>query len=109
MTVRHPANNESMTPVLEWKPGPGGPLWVHIFDRDSPLDIKVGDDLKRRLLRWNAGYRADRLPLEGTSDTTWMREGIGLLTEVRRALGPGYQVVAADPWWPDDPSAGSGN
>lgn len=95
-----------MTTVLEWKPGPGGPIWAHIFGRDTPMDIRVGEDLKRRLSRWNAGYRADRLPLEGNGDTTWMREGIGLLAEVRRAVGARCQVVAVDPWWPDEPTGG---
>jgi hypothetical protein len=65
----------------------------------------ASDELNRRLLDWNAGYRPDLMPSDGGRDSAWVREGIDLLAEVRLSLGEAYRVVATDPWWPDEPSS----
>jgi hypothetical protein len=92
--------------VLYWRPGPGAPLWAAVFGRDTPIAV-VPEGLNQRLLEWNARYHADKVPDREDGDPAWLREGVGLLAEVRRALGDGYRVEATDPWWPDDPAAGS--
>jgi hypothetical protein len=92
--------------LFEWRPGPTAPLCVQIFERCTPIRLEAHKELSERLLRWNADYRAEKLPSDGTGDADWLAEGIGLLAEVRRVIGEGYRVEAADPWWPDDPDGG---
>jgi len=72
--------------VLEFWPDYGsGPLWTH-GAVISPSDVDVDPSLAERLIRWNAEYTEDKIPLDGPGDSRWMTEGRNLLAERRAKL-----------------------
>jgi hypothetical protein len=72
--------------VLEFWPDYGsGPLWTH-GAVISPSDVDVDPSLAERLIRWNAEYTEDKIPLDGPGDSRWMTEGRNLLAELRAKL-----------------------
>ena len=91
--------------VLEfWPEYEGAPLWTEhgvSVDLDA---LALPGDLRDRLGTWAQRHGDDKLPLEGPGDEPWLAEGRGLLAEVRTALDGGYEVVATEPWWGDEPS-----
>jgi hypothetical protein len=90
---------------MEFWPDYGpGPLWT---DDGKPVDLAslgVGRDLVERVAAWNAQFSEDKVPLQGTGDEVWLREGRRLLTQVREALGDQYRVVVTEPWWGEEPA-----
>ena len=86
---------------LEFWPeyGEGGPLWERRGEGVDLSTLALSDDLRRRLVRWNAAYSDDKLPVEGAGDTEWLAQGANLLAEVRRALGPDHEVITHEDWW----------
>lgn len=58
--------------VFIWRPGAGGPLWSHVFGRDTPFGTGgcgLGADLKKELSDWNTSHSEDKLPA-GPSEQT---------------------------------------
>lgn len=82
-----------------WPEYEGGPLWE---GRGEPVDLStltLSDDLRACLVRWNAAYSDDKLPVEGGGDTEWLTQGADLLAEVRQALGSEHEVITHEDWW----------
>ena len=96
-----PDNLLHMPPVIEfWPEYDGGPLWNgdgESIDLDS---LPLSDNLRSRLLDWNARYDDLKLPFE-SRDEVWLAEGKSLLAETRAALGT---VITTEPWWGELPS-----
>ena len=92
----------SMVPmaVLEfWPDYRAGPLWT---SEGKPADLSalpLGEDLRRDLADWNTSYTEERIPVGGSGDPAWLRQGALLLSRVRHALGPAHEVVVTESWW----------
>jgi hypothetical protein len=80
--------------------GPG-PLWNEGKAVDM-LSLGLPQQLAQELKAWNDLYAEDKLPLEGSGDAQWLREGRSLLQRTRTALGPSAAVVVTEPWWDQD-------
>ena len=80
-----------------WPEHGSGPLW----HEGAALDLAplVGDDLAERLVRWNAQFSDDKLPIDTGGDGPWLAEGNELLRRVRVALEGRHTVVVTEPWW----------
>jgi len=65
---RRPSAQTGRVDVLEFWPDYGsGPLWSH-GAVVSPGDVAVDPSLAERLIRWNAEYTEDKIPLDGPGD-----------------------------------------
>jgi hypothetical protein len=85
--------------VLEFWPDYGsGPLWTH-GAVISPSDVDVDPSLAERLIRWNAEYTEDKIPLDGPGDSRWMTEGRNLLAELRSETASRITIITTEPWW----------
>ena len=90
---------EPVTVLEFWPDYGGGPLWTSDGKFADLGALPLGDDLRRRLMDWNADYTEERIPVEGPGDPDWLRQGTLLHNSVRRALGPGHRVVVTESWW----------
>ena len=90
--------------TLEFWPDYGpGPLWAD-GKPVNPSSLDIPRDLAARVTAWNSSYAEAKVPLEGPGDPAWIREGSGVLAEIRAALGSEYEVVVTEPWWGEDPA-----
>lgn len=91
---------------LEWWPDYNtGPLWSDGGREVDLAELGASAELVDQVRNWTAGYRDDRLPIDGRGDERWLQEGVQLLADIRRALGVGYEVVVTEPWWGEEPVA----
>lgn len=81
----------------------GGPLWHRSADNKAPYGIdlssfSLSEGLRDRLVRWTAGdyhLHYDYEDEDPEHEAAWHSEGLALLTELRRELGPGYDIKFA--------------
>ncbi len=89
--------------VLEFWPNYGsGPLWAH-GTVVRPGDVDVDPSLAERLIRWNAAYTEDKIPLNGPGDPGWMTEDRNLLAELRSETAGRITIITTEPWWTEQP------
>jgi hypothetical protein len=86
-----------------WPEYNGGPLWRNDGNSVDLASVPLSDDLRSRLLAWNARYDDSKLPFE-RSDEVWLAEGKRLLAETRHALRHSITVVVTEPWWGEESS-----
>lgn len=90
--------------LLEFWPDYGaGPLWAEGGKVVDLASLGLPRELIEELVIWNRGYAEEKLPLEGSGDEAWLREGERLLRRTRAALGRGVSVVVTEPWWGERP------
>lgn len=85
-----------------WPEYNSGPLW----DGGTTVDLGslgLSQDLRARLIRWNAKYSDDLLPFE-SNDVAWLAEGRTLLGQLRFELGDTHSIVVHEPWWGEEPT-----
>ena len=88
--------------VLKFRPDYGwGPLWTH-GAAINPSDI-VYPTLAERLIRWNAEYTEDKIPLDGPGDPRWMTVGRNLLAELRSQTAGRITIITTEPWCAEQP------
>lgn len=91
--------------LLEFWPDYGpGPLWTEDGKAVSAQSLGLPDELAEQLTLWNTQYAEEKVPIEGSGDSAWLRAGASLLRRTRDALGPDFQVVVTEPWWGEDPT-----
>jgi hypothetical protein len=89
--------------LVFWPDSSGGPLWDEAGEQLPLAALPVADDVRDRAQAWVAQYDDGRLPIDRPGDVVWLEEGRGVLSELRQALGGGYDVVVTEPWWGEEP------
>lgn len=95
-----PADRRRRTPLLLDTDYGGGPLWYRSADNKGPWGMDLGyfpvsATLQARLLRWTAGdhhLHDDYEDDDPEHEVAWHEEGLALLGELRRELGPAYDI-----------------
>ncbi|MFL6064211.1 MAG: hypothetical protein ACJ72G_06030 [Friedmanniella sp.] len=88
------------TPLLLDTDYGGGPLWYRSVNNKAPWGLDLGffplsESLRERLVRWTAGdyhLHYDYEDDDPEHEAAWHNEGLALLSELRRELGPGYDI-----------------
>jgi len=88
------------TPLLLDTDYGGGPLWYRSIDDKAPFGLDLGffplsEALQDRLVRWTAADYHTHYDYEDDDpehEAAWHEEGLALLAELRRELGPAYDI-----------------
>jgi hypothetical protein len=87
--------------VLEfWRDYGSGPSWTH-GAVVSPGDVDVDPLLADRLIKWNAEYTEDKIPLDGPGDARRLTEGRNLLAELRNETAGRITIITTERWRAD--------
>ncbi|HEX8508348.1 MAG TPA: hypothetical protein VF635_02460 [Propionibacteriaceae bacterium] len=95
-----PRQGGRCTPLLLHTDYGGGPLWYRSADNKAPFGLELSafplsEALQDRLVRWTAGDYHLHFDYEGDDaahEEAWHNEGLALLAELRRELGPSYDI-----------------